>query len=189
MSQLILNQYWSSVLSWGWAVDWRIKRLALVSSHTFRWENWVGGSQSAIDEFRAWKMGQWKAVILIFSVLHLGISQVTEVGGEVIFSFTHFSKIINYLVNTDSKSELISNFFVRGPSVQIHSDSEPRSARRLRMSEACLACICLGSTNCQLATGCVSNGQYCGPFLISKPYWLDAGRPVLLGDSPEREGG
>lgn len=28
----------------------------------------------------------------------------------------------------------------------------------------------------------------CGPFLISKAYWIDAGRPTLSRDNPNREG-
>ncbi|CAL8138006.1 unnamed protein product [Orchesella dallaii] len=56
------------------------------------------------------------------------------------------------------------------------------------MTEACLACICQASTNCNLTTRCISNGKYCGPFLISRPYWLDAGQLTLIGDRAERAG-
>lgn len=57
------------------------------------------------------------------------------------------------------------------------------------MTEACLACICQASTNCNLTTRCISNGKYCGPFLISRPYWQDAGQLTLVGDRAERGGG
>ena len=65
----------------------------------------------------------------------------------------------------------------------------PPPQTRASMTESCLACICQASTSCNLTTPCVSQGQYCGPFLLSKPYWLDAGRPILFGDSADRDGG
>lgn len=72
-------------------------------------------------------------------------------------------------------------------------DEEGNNIRTVRqqspMTEVCLACICQASTNCNLATRCVSRGQYCGPFLISRPYWIDAGMPTLLDDNPNRPGG
>ncbi|GLG98129.1 Uncharacterized protein GBIM_04739 [Gryllus bimaculatus] len=52
--------------------------------------------------------------------------------------------------------------------------------------DLCLGCICEATTNCNLTFGC-SRGL-CGPFLISQPYWKDAGEPTLQGDSPQREG-
>jgi len=90
------------------------------------------------------------------------------------------------------RSEFVSSLFLKGPSLEVRGeDPNPRFSPtvRLRMSESCLACLCAASTDCQLSKGCVGGGEYCGPFLISKPYWLDAGTPVLLGDDAEREGG
>ncbi|CAG7833070.1 unnamed protein product [Allacma fusca] len=63
-----------------------------------------------------------------------------------------------------------------------------RHVRQEPMTEVCLACICQASTSCNLTTQCISGGQYCGPFLISRPYWLDAGSPTLLGDTATRPG-
>ena len=40
-----------------------------------------------------------------------------------------------------------------------------------------------------LFTGCVANGALCGPFLISKGFWIDAGRCVLDGDDPDSDEG
>ncbi|XP_021948031.1 lysozyme [Folsomia candida] len=56
------------------------------------------------------------------------------------------------------------------------------------MTESCLACICQASTNCNLTTRCISSDKYCGPFLISKPYWLDAGQLTIKFDEPSRDG-
>lgn len=51
----------------------------------------------------------------------------------------------------------------------------------------CLGCICEASTRCDTFTGCVANGQLCGPFLISKGFWVDAGRCVMEGDDPSSD--
>lgn len=42
-------------------------------------------------------------------------------------------------------------------------------------TEQCLRCICEASTGCDLRQRC--NGQFCGPYLLSWPYWQDAGSP------------
>jgi hypothetical protein len=34
----------------------------------------------------------------------------------------------------------------------------------------------------------MGGGDYCGPFLISKPYWIDSGKPTLIDDNPDRDG-
>ncbi|XP_041982001.1 lysozyme 1-like [Aricia agestis] len=51
------------------------------------------------------------------------------------------------------------------------------------LNETCLRCLC-HATGCELSHGC-SEG-YCGPFYISRVYWVDAGKPTLPEDSPER---
>lgn len=38
----------------------------------------------------------------------------------------------------------------------------------------CLQCLCQASTGCDIDKQCV--GNFCGPYLISWPYWADAGR-------------
>lgn len=54
-------------------------------------------------------------------------------------------------------------------------------------TEACLGCICDATTACNLTIGCTAG--LCGPFLIGRQYWIDAGAPVLAGDSWHRNGG
>nr|XP_045609372.1 lysozyme-like isoform X1 [Procambarus clarkii]XP_045609373.1 lysozyme-like isoform X2 [Procambarus clarkii]XP_045609374.1 lysozyme-like isoform X3 [Procambarus clarkii]XP_045609375.1 lysozyme-like isoform X3 [Procambarus clarkii] len=50
----------------------------------------------------------------------------------------------------------------------------------IEMTDDCLGCLCDASTRCNKAMGCHSvNLKVCGPFLISKPYWNEAGKPVL----------
>ncbi|XP_054267841.1 invertebrate-type lysozyme 3-like [Macrosteles quadrilineatus] len=46
-------------------------------------------------------------------------------------------------------------------------------------TEDCVACICDASSACNLTIGCFAG--LCGPFLIGRQYWLDAGAPVLPG--------
>jgi len=56
-----------------------------------------------------------------------------------------------------------------------------------QFTQECVACMCAGATSCNTTVGCEirSDGRfYCGPFGMSKPYWLDAGAPLLEGGSP-----
>uniref|UniRef100_A0A1B6C4E1 lysozyme n=1 Tax=Clastoptera arizonana TaxID=38151 RepID=A0A1B6C4E1_9HEMI len=46
-------------------------------------------------------------------------------------------------------------------------------------TENCLGCICDATTACNLTIGCYAG--LCGPFLIGRQYWIDAGAPVLPG--------
>merc|ERR1712126_232661 len=52
------------------------------------------------------------------------------------------------------------------------------------ITDSCLGCIYEANTRYDVFTGCVANGVRCGPFLISKGYWIDSGRCVLEGDDP-----
>ena len=55
------------------------------------------------------------------------------------------------------------------------------------VSEICLGCICEAVSNCNQSLGC--QGDVCGVFRITWPYWADAGKPVLPQDQPEDPGG
>ncbi|XP_028161325.1 uncharacterized protein LOC114353494 [Ostrinia furnacalis] len=52
------------------------------------------------------------------------------------------------------------------------------------LNNACYACLCHVATMCDMSNGCV--GGYCGPYNISRVYWVDAGMVVLPDDVPER---
>jgi len=52
------------------------------------------------------------------------------------------------------------------------------------LSDNCIGCICEASTRCDVNTKCVSGGTLCGPFYISKGFWVDGGRCVIKGDNP-----
>lgn len=45
-----------------------------------------------------------------------------------------------------------------------------------------MRCLCDASTDCNLTKGCI--GEHCGPFLLSRDYWSDAGRFTTQGDMP-----
>jgi len=50
------------------------------------------------------------------------------------------------------------------------------------LTQRCVACMCEGATLCNSNLGCEIRGDgrsYCGPFGMSKPYWIDAGAPTL----------
>lgn len=51
-------------------------------------------------------------------------------------------------------------------------------------TEKCLGCICEATSDCNQTIGCL--GDYCGMFLVSHTYWVDAGAPVLIGDDSNK---
>ncbi|XP_067141364.1 invertebrate-type lysozyme 2-like [Centruroides vittatus] len=57
------------------------------------------------------------------------------------------------------------------------------------VSRDCLQCICKASTGCDLNMGCHntgSGGYFCGPYLISWPFWAEGGR---IGENPRKRSG
>lgn len=50
-----------------------------------------------------------------------------------------------------------------------------------------MRCLCYTATGCDLIRDCVDG--YCGPYKISKIYWVDAGQVVLANDEVIRIGG
>ncbi|XP_045500256.1 lysozyme 1-like [Colias croceus] len=52
------------------------------------------------------------------------------------------------------------------------------------LNESCIRCLC-HVAGCDLAHTC--SGGYCGPFYISRVYWVDAGKPTLPDDNPDRK--
>ncbi|XP_063625533.1 lysozyme-like [Cydia splendana] len=52
------------------------------------------------------------------------------------------------------------------------------------LSQACYRCLCHVATGCDVSHGCTAG--YCGPFNISRVYWIDAGKVTLPEDDPER---
>merc|ERR1712012_614573 len=52
------------------------------------------------------------------------------------------------------------------------------------LSDNCIGCICEASTSCNKNAKCINGDSFCGPFLISKGFWIDAGQCVLDNDNP-----
>merc|ERR1719270_1154020 len=52
------------------------------------------------------------------------------------------------------------------------------------LSDNCIGCICESSTNCNKTAQCISGDSFCGPFLISRGFWIDGGSCVLDNDNP-----
>ncbi|KAM3965827.1 lysozyme [Aphomia sociella] len=52
------------------------------------------------------------------------------------------------------------------------------------LNGTCLRCLC-HVAGCDMSHGC--SGGYCGPFYMSRLYWIDAGKPTLENDDPERD--
>jgi len=72
-------------------------------------------------------------------------------------------------------------FIVSCMSVSAQYQCNPDSAG---LSDNCIGCICEASTNCNKNAKCISGDSFCGPFLISKGFWVDAGQCVLENDNP-----
>eukprot|EP00095_Tigriopus_kingsejongensis_P001285 maker-scaffold359_size197282-snap-gene-0.31 protein:Tk01285 transcript:maker-scaffold359_size197282-snap-gene-0.31-mRNA-1 annotation:"hypothetical protein DAPPUDRAFT_304988" len=47
------------------------------------------------------------------------------------------------------------------------------------VTNTCLGCICEASSGCNATIGCINGGDLCGPFLISRAFWIDAGQCTL----------
>jgi len=56
------------------------------------------------------------------------------------------------------------------------------------LSDNCIGCICEASTNCNKTATCISGDAFCGPFLISRGFWIDGGKCVLDNDNPNDPG-
>lgn len=53
--------------------------------------------------------------------------------------------------------------------------------------KTCSKCLCEAASSCNRTFQC-ENG-YCGMYRISRIYWAEAGKIVLPGDDPDRQGG
>ncbi|KAJ2945489.1 hypothetical protein O0L34_g300 [Tuta absoluta] len=51
------------------------------------------------------------------------------------------------------------------------------------VTEVCLGCLCQAVSGCKQGLQC--EGDVCGLFHITWPYWADAGKPTLPGRSPD----
>merc|ERR1711983_474718 len=74
---------------------------------------------------------------------------------------------------------LVSVFLITVSSQQYRCN--PESAG---LSDNCIGCICEASANCDKTAACINGGSLCGPFLISRGFWVDAGQCVLDNDNP-----
>lgn len=54
--------------------------------------------------------------------------------------------------------------------------------------DTCFGCICEAASRCDRRIGCDQQGT-CGLFQITRPYWIDAGSPLIVGDSATKQGG
>lgn len=55
------------------------------------------------------------------------------------------------------------------------------------VTEVCLGCICEAVSGCDPNLRC--EGDVCGLFRITWPYWSDAGKPTLNGEAPTSQTG
>lgn len=68
------------------------------------------------------------------------------------------------------------------PPSSLTSDNEPiappsnAKSAEIPLTPKCLSCICHANTNCDSNIKCVLN-EFCGPYLISLKYWIEAGKP------------
>ncbi|XP_012523214.2 lysozyme [Monomorium pharaonis] len=49
-----------------------------------------------------------------------------------------------------------------------------------QITQECIGCICEVTSGCNTTLGC--DGPVCGPFYITKAYWIDAGKPTKADD-------
>ncbi|KAK7869611.1 hypothetical protein R5R35_009985 [Gryllus longicercus] len=71
-------------------------------------------------------------------------------------------------------------------AVATQAKTEEAAAWLPALHRACLRCLCEAATGCDARIGCVKG--YCGPFKVSRLYWMEAGNITLPNDDPERAG-
>jgi len=59
----------------------------------------------------------------------------------------------------------------------------PEEPAKANITNNCLRCLCEASTKCRLTAKCERG--VCGPFHLSKGYWIDGGKNVREGDDPD----
>lgn len=61
------------------------------------------------------------------------------------------------------------------------------SSSMSNLTDDCLHCICLASSECDPGVRCHSIGPveyYCGPYQLSRQYWIESGSPGASSDNP-----
>lgn len=56
----------------------------------------------------------------------------------------------------------------------------------VNLNRQCMRCLCVAATECDITKNC--DKGYCGPFKVSRLYWIDAGEVTLPNDDKERAG-
>lgn len=51
----------------------------------------------------------------------------------------------------------------------------------------CEKCLCEAATGCNKTIGCEHG--FCGMYKLTRKFWEKAGKPVILGDDPDRRTG
>ncbi|XP_067124132.1 invertebrate-type lysozyme 6-like [Centruroides vittatus] len=57
----------------------------------------------------------------------------------------------------------------------------------LKVEQICLDCICQAISDCNMKLGCTVDNDitYCGPYYISKIYWIEAGQPGFVYENDD----
>ncbi|XP_055383412.1 invertebrate-type lysozyme 3-like [Condylostylus longicornis] len=95
---------------------------------------------------------------------------------------------MNFKLNIISNLCLIAIITIAGFSLFVKGDVShlPLSTRsEPPVTEVCLGCICEAISGCNRTLTC--NGDTCGLFRITWPYWADSGKPTLNGEPETSE--
>ncbi|KAI4457188.1 destabilase-related [Holotrichia oblita] len=71
------------------------------------------------------------------------------------------------------------------PGINCQYDNLPELTQACLVTQACLGCICEGISGCNVTSTC--QGEVCGPFRITWPYWADAGKPTVNNEGPSSD--
>ncbi|XP_032519140.2 lysozyme-like [Danaus plexippus] len=82
---------------------------------------------------------------------------------------------------TDTKTSILSLLLITASLLFIES----ADLSDLNITRGCFRCLCHVYTYCTISNEC--GEEYCGPFHISKSYWIEAGNITLEGDDPDRK--
>lgn len=72
------------------------------------------------------------------------------------------------------------------PQQPLIQHNEPVVSNPTPVTDICLGCICQAVSNCNRTLAC--NGEVCGLFRITRPYWADAKKTVQNGETADSPG-
>lgn len=113
----------------------------------------------------------------VISLIILGCASSIVVFGAQIKNETEVKNATLVLPDMDAVDDIVYNV----------NATQGAGIDDIDIDDKCITCLCQAATGCDLKYGCKEG--YCGPFRMSRVYWIDAGKLTLPNDDTDRIGG